>query len=355
MQVSKLAAILSPFSALVNRSAISAVYKTIEISPNMLRAHAPWGILEANLEIGAGTRTFLIDAGRFIAVVNSLSGEITFSMNENTLAWECGHAKGKMAISESLDSDVILHSLWPEWEAAPGAAFMEAIELGSLSCGPQSMSAVGVHGVAFRQTDDQISISSTDSVTMALCSIARPDHWHDIGSFVLLPDALAMLVTILKAGQTPLMSVSPKGVFARAEYFRLMVRPAPLLKQSVLDLAAPFADREVVAPLPVEQVLNFIKRAGALAESKSNTVLTLKAMPGAVSLAFAEGLATTDETVLVPDLDVPADLPSIKIDAGRFARGLEHTDKLCLDHIERGVLVLFGVSPEFSYLVCGSE
>lgn len=349
-----LAAVLAPFASLSNKNALSSVYKTLEISPSTICGVTPWGILEADCESGV-SETFLIDSARFIAIVQSLpNAEIDLQVTNNALTWKCGHANGKLAISPPLEKVAVA---WPDWDAGwqPTKEFIAALELGGLSCGPQSMASAGVYGISFERLEVQkgMTLTSSDSITMALCTVAGELPGPD--KFVLVPDALDLLVTVLgQKSETPArFAATETAVCAAAGAFRLMLRPAPLLKQNIAELAAPFSSKEVVATIPADRISAFIKRAGALAESKANTMLTLRVVAGAVELSFAEGAATSDEYYLVDSLDVPGGLPEIKLDAMRLARVLSFTDKVAFDHIERGVLVFFSLSPDFSYLICG--
>jgi hypothetical protein len=355
MLSSALAAVLGPFASLSNKHAISSVYKTLEITPTLIRGTTPWGILEVNCESGVAD-SFLIDSARFIAVVQSLpNAELELAVANNALTWKCGYANGKLAVAPPIEST---KPDWPEWEKlwSPDKQFLECLEIGGLSCGPQSMASAGVYGIAFDRTDEGLMLSSSDSVTMAICKAhteqLRSSFWPH--KFVLVPDALDLLTTILKQG-TPRFGVDSQAVWASAGDFRLMLRPAPLLKQDILALASNFASKEAVATIPADRIGAFIKRAGALAESKANTMLTLRVVAGAIELSFAEGAATSDEYYLVDSLDVPGGLPEIKLDATRLARVLSYTDKVAFDHIDRGVLVFFGLKPAFDYLICGAE
>ena len=358
MKSSDLADILSPFSQLANKHALSNIYKTLEVAPDSIRGCAPWGILTAFVDLDIA-EPFWIDAASFIAVIKSLpNDDLSLSIKSGGLHWECGSAEGKLALvgkTEIPDADwaILGKRLYN-----PDKAFIQALELGSLSCGPESMSSAGVYGVIIHKTDDGLFIESSDNVTMAYCDAGlheRMAEWPE--KTTLKPDAMAMLVNILKqkSEKPPRLDIQEGAIYARAGAFRLLLRPSTPLKHDILALCLNYAAREAAAKVPAESLARFVRRSAALAESKQHTFVKLKATDGALALSFAEGSATTDEYYLAKDIEGIPELPEIRLDAVRMARALTQADRMALDHIENGVLVFFCEKPAFSYLICGTQ
>lgn len=356
MLSNELAAILAPFAQMANRNALSAAYKTLEISPAHIRGASPWGILDAAVETGIG-ETFWIDAISFINVVKSLpKEEISFTIKGGALHWDCGLAEGKLGLPGA--EIAIPNADWKtskKKSRSPDKQFIQALSLGSLSCGPESMMTAGLHGVVIDNAGAEMAIVSSDDVTMSM-AIAGESNPLLPEKTALKPEAADMLQTILaiKAGE-PSLYMDEKSVFASNDIYRLMLRPAPAFRVDIAGMVGNYADRQVMADIPRDRVAAFIRRATALAENKQHTFVTLSAINGGLALAFAEGAATSDEVYVIDDLPEVGDLPDIQLDAMRIARVLAHTSRICLDYIDRGVIAFCGDDPKFDYLVNGIE
>jgi hypothetical protein len=356
MQSNDLAAILAPFALMANRHALSAVYKTLEISPTGIRGCSPYGILEADAALDI-PETIWIDAASFIGIVKSLpKDEIKLSIKSNALIWECGLADGKLGLSQKMeipetDFSILKKKLWE-----PSKEFSEGLALGSLSCGPQSMASAGVFGAEFVMKDG-ITLVSSDSVTMSACKIAdeRPKSWPE--RITLIPDALELLISCLKikAAKPAKLDMQANAIYLSNGALRLMLRPAPALKQDILGLCENYASRDAISELPGDRIKAFVSRATSLAESKQHTYVSIRIVDETMLLSFAEGAASSDEYYLSKDLAGFPDLPEIHLDALRVARALSHCDKLALDHVERGVIIFFNENPNFSYLISGKQ
>lgn len=363
---SHIASILAPFAQLANKHALSDVYKCIEILPEKpcVRGCSAYGILEATVVIGIDQHVFL-DVQTLYSVIKSLPDkeEVKFEIKGGTLHWECGLADGKLALMRQLDMPTI-----PEIDADvqvwnPTNTFLDALELGGVSCGSQGMKSAGIYGIALDNRPGGFAIYSSDNVTVSNCAIG-----DNVAIFpamtVLSPDAAEMLATVI-AGNVHVVGkdvpdrcseliIEEKAIYCINKAFCLMLRPIAALKQDLRELCDNFAVAESVADLPRERLADFIKRAAALAESKQRAFVTLTAAEGALLLSFSEGVSATDEYHIVEGLNIPS-LPEIKLDAGRVARVLSHVDQIVLDHIERGVLILRGSSPSFRYMISGRK
>lgn len=357
MLASELNAILAPFAGLANKHALSNVYRALYITPEHIRGCAPWGVLEAAAELGVSA-PFWIDAAHFIAVARSLPEDhVELELKGGGLAWACGMSDGKLALLGELKFP---ETSWKPlgatdlWE--PPKSFLEALQLGSISCGAMSMASAGVYGTVIDNTDATMCITSSDNVTVALCEACEANPQFP-ESTVLIPDALELLVAILKTkSKGPArMDIAEKTIFVGIGPYKLMLKPASKLKHNLRRLIDNFSAHETVVEIPRERLAAFIRQAAALAEAKQHTYVTLRVVDGAMSLSFAEGAASSDEYYLAEALaGIPA-LPEIKLDAGRVARVLAHADKIVLDHIDRGVLVFRGENPVFEYMISGSQ
>lgn len=364
-----LADILSPFAQLSNKHALSSMYKCMEVGPKLIRACSAFGILEASISIGMPERIW-IDAIMFQSVIKSLpeKEEVEFELKGGALHWTCGMADGKLALMgaqtlpeidlSSIESDGGTEIERP-W--LPTKDFVDALELGGLSCGSAGMASAGVYGIALDNRDD-LRIISSDNITVSSCIVgekvaAFPDMT------VLSPDAVAMLLAVIDGNVSKPgngkehcaeIFIESTAVYCVNKAFRLFLRPIAALQHDLRALTGNYGAAEVITDLPRDALGSFIKRAAALAESKQRTYITLSAASGALSLSFMEGAAASDEYYLAADLNVP-ELPSVKLDGARVARALAHVDQLVLDHVDRGVIVLRGKEPPFSYMISARQ
>ncbi len=362
---------LAPFAVLANRHAMSPVYKALEVSADTIRGCAPWGILEVDIEIGT-KETFWVDAAHFVGVIKTLpASEVTFTQSGSTLNWECGSAQGKLALLGKLD--IPTHD-WepPEGKENVDGVFPEALQLGSLSASRDiGMSSAGVSGVALTWMPSEedpngeygtIYITSSDNITMSVCSTMLQGATHWPANIVIGTEAAAMLAMILRTSASSSgawIDIQEKMIIAYANDFRLMVRAAPPMKHNILELSLNFTHDEIVTDLPSDVVKRFIARAAALAEAKAHTHVKFAAASGGIQLSFAEGTIMSDEQYQIADLTLPDDFPEIRLDASRLARALSSADKLALDALSKGVLTIFTEGgknkPEFSYLINGAQ
>lgn len=357
MKSTELAAILTPFAALINKHALSDVYKTLEIGPKLIRACAPWGIMEADVDLGC-TSTFYVDATTFIGVIKSLpSQEIALAVSNNTLTWKCGNkSSGNIGIRPPITiPDAADWSIFdkPLYNPSKSDTGISGIGLGALACGSMGMGQAGLYGVAFDFTPEGIVISSSDDTTIAVAKVSNQTRNRWPKRFALLPEATVLLDMIIKQpGKNNKIEFQEKVIYVRGGGFRLMLKSAPLLKQDLVMLANNYTTREDHVELPREGINAFIRRASALAETKDHTHVTLRGTKGddgtGLTLSFAEGVASAEEIRLV---GLQRDIASIKLDAGRLAKALAHTDEIAFDHIDRGILLLYGKN--FDYLICG--
>lgn len=360
MKAPALADLLGPFAMLTNRNALTTLYKTLVISPTAIRAYSPWGALEADLELG-NKKTIFVDAAQFIGVMKSLpSRDLELTIKGTALEWQCGSADGRLALvagieSPEIDFGILRKKLW-----SPNKAFVEALELGALSCGPESMSSAGAYGALLRFDEDRLVIASSDSITISVVVVDYEYHADWPASFTLKPEAIDMLAEVLRhdagTAKPNRIHFEKQTMYARAGDYRLMLKAAPPLKQDIIGMADNYVAHEVTTPIPEKQITAFIKRVTALTESKAHAYITMSIDKGRLLFSFSEGSSDARDMYKMADgLDVAADLPDIRLDASRMARVLAHASTLVLDHIDRDILVFHGDkdNPQFEYYICG--
>lgn len=356
MLSSDLAAYLSPFSMLINKNALSPLYRSLELSMDTIRGCAGYGMLEITGEFCLPEKTIFVEAASFIAVINSLPGdkEVEFNLeSDGVLTWECGAAKGKLALLVIKEMPRIepLNETAKEGGWKPTAEFVQALKLGMLSCGNESLASIGMYGIVI-DTQEDICVYSSDNITVS-CAFVSDAAVQAPPIMTFSPDAIRLLTTILAPDEESAFIVfSEQGIYYEDGYIRASVKQLAPIKADITSILAAYSGGETTADLPVERIQAFIKRINALAESKKSTYITLQASSGKLSMSFSDGLAATEEYYLVDNLEVP-DLPPIKLDALKLGRALAHTTSIILDHIDRKVLVLQGDDPVFQYIISG--
>lgn len=349
-----LSAYLGPFGLLVNKNALSPLYRSLELDTNTIRGCAGYGMLEVTGEFGLPEGTFYVDATSFIAVINSLPAdkEVEFNLEDGgVLAWECGSAKGKLALLKISEMPRIPAKEQHEGCWHPTEEFVSAIKLGMLSCGNESLASIGMYGVVIDTTED-ICVYASDNVTVSCAFVAEAKVTApDLMTFS--PDAIKLLTAILTPDdEAAFIEFSKDGIYYQDGFVRAQVKQLAPIKENIAGILAEFSTGDTVATLPVERIQAFIKRINALAESRKSNYITLQASNGKLAMSFSDGLAATEEYYLVDDLVVP-DLPPVKLDAVKMGRALAHVNSVILDHIERKVLVLQGDDPVFQYIISG--
>jgi hypothetical protein len=132
-----------------------------------------------------------------------------------------------------------------------------------------------------------------------------------------------------------------------------MLKTVPMIKHDIATVVGKFIEKDdTVAPIPPDRIKAFIKRAGALAESRKSTFVSLGAYDGHLSISFAEGTTSSDEYYLVDEHKVP-DMAEVKLDANKLARALERVDELVMDYMGDHVLVLRNNDTGFCYIISG--
>lgn len=355
MRSNELVTALAPFAQLANKHALSPTYRSVQITPDCIRGWSSYGMMEAAVSLGVDA-TFALSAEVFYAVARSLpeAEEVTLKVNGGVLHWSCGAADGKLALlAEEIKALTIERpkTRGKSWKVPDD--FLEALRLGSLSCGNQSLASLGIYGIVI-DNRGELLVTSTDDITISSC-IAGESVKVFPAMTTLSQEAVAMLVTVVGFGDDgATLEIDDKDIYCASGVLKLLLKPISALKQDIKALRDNFEAEEVTITIPHDRIAAFIKRAGALAESKAHTYVMLEVAEGAMKLAFVEGSAATDEYYLVEGLDA-GDLPPIKIDAARLARVLAHTDRLVLDHLDKSVLILRGDKPSFSYMIAGRK
>ncbi len=351
--------LLAPFKNFVNKQALSVVYRCLKLAPKTVYGCSANGMLSVDLQLGLES-TVYVEASAFLALLDSLprKAELVIELaddgegNATTLNWVCGSAKGRLALM--VVEGFPKMPKMPEEGWAPPLGFIDGLLTGALSCDPQAMASVGIHGMAIYRGKKSLSFCSSDNATISMIKVAHkglPEGFAEV--ITLAPDAAALLAGAM--AEDGLMAFDGNTVYYWDEGTRLVLKQVAPLKHNLMDKVAPFAGApEKVAKIPRERIAAFVKRVAALAEAKRATDVILHAHGNELTLEFADQTAASEELYMLEGLDDLEEL-QIKLEAGRLAKALDHVTEVVLDHVAQGVLIFLGDDPPFMYLVAGKK
>ena len=351
---------LGPFALAANKHAISESYRSLQLSPTIVRGYASYALLELDIDLPLTSDTdapVYVDAEAFISVLKSLpNDEIKLSNISGVLHWNCGSAKGKLASYvvkqgiADLDFKARSNAVWE-----PTEAFYDALDIGSISCTNIALTSAGMYGIVI-DNRTTLAVYSSDNISVAGAECGEPIPGAP-DTITLSPPAVALLRACMAYGEAAcVMWANASEVCLETGSLRAVIKQVPALKHDFQELLSKYADVQLLVPLPPERVALFIRRAVALAESKRAAQVDISAVDGHLSLAFAEGTASSEEYYLVEGTQVP-DIEPIRIDASRLARVLEHVGYIAFDHVDRRALLFIGGDDDsrFYYLLSGTN
>ena len=349
MLSSNLATLLRPYRLLANKHALSPIYRCLQFTPGKILGCSASTVLETKCDHGLA-ETICVDATAFLTILSSLpeAKEVTFSVTDGVLHWVCGPAKGRLA-SLAVDDMPTITRRAIRGAHKPSAAFAKALQLGAISCDSNSLLSVGMYGIVIDNRGPLI-IHSSDNVTVSVCTVG--DVKLPAPDIMTLAPGPAELLAMLIMPDDSTIEFTDDTIFYVDKYCKAILKCVPPLKYDALSTVKEYAQADTTALIPPDLIGGFIKRATALAENKRHTYIALQASNGKLSLEFSEGLSSADEFYLVEDLIVP-DLDPIDLDASKLTRAMQHITEIVLDHVERGVIILQGKSPDFKYLIAG--
>jgi hypothetical protein len=358
MKSADLAAMLAPFKLLANKNQLSATYRALELGHsrvgNVIRGASRFGMLEIHGDFGIPEgASIYVDASSFIAIIGSLPAgeEVGFSLEDGgALAWICGSAKGRMALMQIKEMPAISHGNGQNaWH--PTAEFVDALRLGMLSCGSESLASIGSYGIVI-DTREDLCIYSSDNTTISVAFLLDAKvEGPEMLTFS--PEALALLAAVIDpTNDKAKIEFEEQGIYYRDGTRRCLIKQIAPLKVDISAILDKYATQDYVVEVPTERVQAFIKRIAAMAENKKSTIIKIGASRGKLNMSFADGMASSEEYYLVDELEVP-DMKPVDIDASKLGRALAHTSHIILDHIDRQVVILQGSDPVFQYVISG--
>ena len=339
---------LSPFSLLVNSSAISASYRALQLSPGRVRGCSMFGSMEVAVDTGLESEV-AVDGDAFLQILRSLpAGELKMVSSGTSLSWSCGAAKGQLALMG--EDTRVTPPEWPSkiaWEQVE-PTFGRALEMGAMACGTSALMSVGLYGVSIVPGGGAVRAYSSDNDTIASACLCQRDG--AIGSATLSPMS-ARLLAVVASRDMASVAVDDTTLYCETADTRLALKQVPPLKFSIPEMLAAYLPEDVKVPLNRDVVSSFIRRAEALTEEKKRTDVSISVVEGAVKLSFLDGKSSSEEYYLAEG-NKEASVDPILVDSRRLSVALSRSSRVVFDHADRGALVLRGDS-DFVFVLSG--
>jgi hypothetical protein len=310
-----------------------------------------FGAMEVEVATGLSSEV-LVDGESFLQILRSLpAGEMTMSATGSSLAWECGKAKGQLALMA--EGAQVMPVLIPDGVefTEVGAGFGKGLDLGSLACGTSALMSVGLFGVSISLNEGVRAYSSDDNIIAAakMC-----DSIKGLTDSVTLSPNSAKLLATLTSRDKATVAVDAQTVYCKTPDAKLVLKQIPPLKYKIGDQLTGFAAEEIKVPLQRDVVAAFIRRAEALTEEKKRTDVAVSVVAGqGVKLTFADGKSSSEEYYVAEGM-AESSVDPILIDSRRLARALSQASRVVFDHVAKKALVLRG-DQEFVFVVAGKR
>lgn len=348
MKTSELSEVLSIFSGVCKKNALTEEYRCLLLSPNSIRGAAPFGVVEASIELPI-TEPVFVDGEKFISLVKTLPDtELELIARKSSLQWKCGSTKGQFALKSAKKPKELELPSAKEFEAPEG--FSEALTLAATSCDSPALVAMGLYGIVVEQTDSGLIGYSSNNRTVS-SAVLGPET--DLGDpLTLSPDAVR-LIALASREEGAVISTGEGLVGVQTENLKLLLRQVAPLKQNVRHTIERFAGEEKKVALQRGPISEFLRRVDILAEQRGQSRITLTIEKGQTLLTFQDGAFASDagyENEGNEDMEEAA-----KIDAKDFSGIIGKVDSIIFDHVSDGAVVLASGDGKFRYIIdCAS-
>jgi hypothetical protein len=347
MRATDLYALLSPFSLLVDKRALSAHYRCLLLTSTHVRGAADFGIMEVACELGID-RDVYVDGETFLALLRShrRAAEIEFRVKD-ALHWRCGQREGKLAIIHDVEMPELEYHPHQLFRLPP--TFSHALSAGALGCGSTAVMSVGLYGVLFDHNDGGLFAYAADDQTISTASLCGPTGAPP-GRYVLSPEAVTFLVDVTKCSPAHL-GFDGVHVYCETPGTKVFLKQVATLSHDLPKYAAQFASQELSVKLNRDFIAAFIRDCVKMTEEHS-VRLAIGVEEGALKLTFTS--ATCAETAYcltegAPDITVTP----IGFNPDELMRALPYASHIVFDYAaEHRALVLRG-DDEFAFVIYG--
>jgi len=350
MNVNELNAIVKITSRFSNRSSLSTLYRSLELSDTTLRLQSDWGNIEMSIPPTGIKSPSLIDA----VALGTLStyppeAEIEFTEKDNKIYYRIGRARGCWDLV-SCDHKIqkLKHDVFP-W--APPEHFADALRVASSACEAAAVSA-GLYGIVIDPKFGKLNIMSSNRTALAAATIDGKDYPVE-HAVTLRPPIPKLIALILDSFRDCMMDVSEKGVYIRGDGIKAFLPFAAGLEQDLGHVADKFQSHTTEIQVDSIAIKKFITRARALTDRKVSFTVGIKIEKGQLILQHRGIASEMEEEFIAEGASEDINYNSISYSADMLLEPLEYVQSIVLDYLPNQQLVLRGKDPEFIFVVGG--
>jgi hypothetical protein len=352
MKAGILTALNKIISKVVSPSAITPLYRCVELGVDNIRACSEFGNIEIMIEPTGLTAPCLVSASAVAAVAHSFSddADIELKQKEDSLHWKQGKAKGHWAlVSSNHTIPAITHKVFP-WQ--PPAELADALVLGSSAC-QMAATSVGLFGMVIERNGDDISFTSSNSVSLASVSVANTGY-PDIKKITLRPPVPAILSAILSSCPNCHLDVTADGIFVLGDWIAAHFPLAQSLELNLADILGKYTEGAIEAKIDSAALKTFLARAKLLTDRKSTSNVSLRVEGGQLVMEHSSLGASSEEYFLAEGLDPATNFSSVVLPLDLLITPLAYVEKAVLDYLPGNTLVLKGDKLKFRYIIGGT-
>lgn len=352
MLVSVLNAVVKLASRVSNQSALTSLYRSVELNKNILRCCSEFGNLAIAMDDTGLTGPVLLDASAVSAVSGSLPGEAELILKEKDgkILWTCGSATGRWNIVQSDHAiPALTHNTFP-WK--PADDFANALILASSACQAAAVS-VGLYGIVLEPEGDQLRLISTNAVALASVSIDKGTF--PVGKITLRPPVPGVLAAFISNCPNCMLDITEEGIFVQGDWLQAHLPISAPLQHDLKGIADQYKATTQVATINNNAVKQFITRARNLADKNAFFTVVVKVEGGKLVLAHNAIASSTEEWFLADGLNTALSYEALPLPADMLLVSLPHIKTVIFDYLNQKRLILRGTAPEFCYVISGGE
>lgn len=357
MLAGELKQLLRPIQLGCEKKSVVQDFRFLQVNPKDLVLIGAMTSIRIAVDLGF-TQSFSVDAAAFCGVLQFLapSNEVEFSLDNGTLLWSSGKAKGKLATTEPKNLEAPEFNLKPKaWPSAPlptDPRIVALIQRGSISGNNNMLAGGAFAGIVLYPQKTRLTCVSSDNTTIVVtsekieCEFEHP---------VYLSQSVVPLLNDL-AARTGDFHFNEKAVAFKGENITVLMNQIAPNQYDLLTTAKKFMSGETSVDLDKHSITLFTKRVSELSDRFGKAMVTLTMKNGGIQLHFSEGLVENEEFFLAEELNPDAEM-SAKLGADSITKALTQADRIILDYITRQVIVFSNTSREspFTFIIAGKH
>lgn len=348
MKTSELSEVLSIFSKVCRRSAMTDEYRCLLLSPTGIRGAAPFGVVEADIELPIREPAY-VDGEKFIALIKTfVADEVELDAKKTSLHWSCGSARGQFGLRAVKPPPLI--KLPSEERLDLSEEFGDALSLAATSCDSPALLAMGLYGVVLEPIGEDLVAYASNNRTVSSAVLGAADSFSS--NLTLSPDAVRLLV-LASREEGAVLSAEESLIGVEAPRLRLLLRQVAPLKQDVRSTVTKFTKSEKSVALQRGPISEFLRRVSVLTEDRGQSRVRLTVQKNRTLLEFQNGSYSSEGWCENEGADFSA---SADIDLMDFSAIVGKVDHIVFDYVDSGIVVLTGSEGRFRYMIdCSRE